>query len=117
MEFRLLPADGSLFVLAREHLADQAEREELEADHDQEHAEREQRPVADRMAQSFHDRQVDEDREPDQAEDETKSAEQVQRPVAVAADERDREEIQEPAKVTLDPVAGASMLAGAMVDG
>src|SRR6266446_7319513 len=31
VEFRLVPAADALFVLAREHLADQAEREELEA--------------------------------------------------------------------------------------
>ena len=65
MDFRLLPAAGALFVLAREHLADQTEREELEANHDQEHAEREQWPLADRMAERLDDRQIDQDRESD----------------------------------------------------
>ena len=95
MEFRLLTADRGLLVLAREHLADQAEREELEADDDQEHAERQQRALADRVAESLDDGQVDEDRGSEQAEDETESAEQVQRPVPVAADEGDRQQIQE----------------------
>jgi hypothetical protein len=84
VEFRLLTADRGLLVLAREHLADQAEREELEADDDQEHAERQQRALADRVAESLDDGQVDEDRDSEQAEDETESAEQVQRPVPVA---------------------------------
>ena len=65
VDFRLLPAAGALFVLAREHLADQTEREELEANHDQEHAEREQWPLADRVSERFDDRQIDEDRESD----------------------------------------------------
>src|SRR5207244_6191201 len=117
VEFRLLPAADPRFVLAREHLADQAEREELEADHDQVHPEREQRPLADRVAERLDDCQVDEDRESDQAQDETESAEQVQRPVLVAANERDRQQIQEPADVALEAVARTTVLAWAMVDG
>src|SRR4051812_36521929 len=117
VELRLLAADGGLLVLAREHLADQAEREELEPDHDEEYTERQQRPLADRMAERLDDGQIDKDREPDHAEDETESAEQVQRPVPVAPDERDGEEVQEPADVALDPVTRAPVLTGAMVDG
>src|SRR5438046_3147588 len=117
VEFRLLAADRSLLVLAREHLADQAEREELEADDDQEHAERQQRALADRVAESLDDGQVDEDRDSEQAEDETESAEQMQRPVPVAADEGNGQQIQESADVALDAVARATVLARAVVDG
>src|SRR5205085_7052674 len=53
-----------LLVVARDHLADQAEREELHADDDEENAEREERPPADRVAADLEDRQVDEDPDP-----------------------------------------------------
>ena len=82
--------------MARDHLADQAEREELQPDDDEEHAQREERPPADRVAFELEDRQVDEDREADGAEGETEAAEQVEGPVPVAADERDRQQIKEP---------------------
>jgi len=78
VEFRLLTANGGLLVLAREHLADQAEREELEADDDQEHAERQQRALADRVAESLDDGQVDEDCDSEQTEDEAE-----ERPIGV----------------------------------
>src|SRR6476620_9045158 len=68
------------------------------------------------MAERFDDAEVDEDREADQAEDEPEAAEQVQRPVPIAADERDRQQIEEPAKVALDPVPRAAMLARPVVD-
>src|SRR5205085_10913069 len=87
-----------LLVVARDHLADQAEREELEADDDEEHAQREQRPPADRVAAELQDRQVDEDPEPDRAEREPEPAEEVERPVPVAADERDGQEVEEAAQ-------------------
>ena len=90
--------------MARDHLADQAEREELHADDDQEDAERQQRPPTDRVAQDLVDGQVDEDRRADRRQDETEAAEQVKRPVAVAADERHRQEIEEAAEVALDSV-------------
>ena len=41
---------GALLVLARDHLADQPEREKLDADDDEQHAEDQQRPAADRVA-------------------------------------------------------------------
>ena len=41
----------ALLVVARDHLADQPEREELDADDDEQHAEHEQRPLADRVPQ------------------------------------------------------------------
>src|SRR5437763_1878575 len=87
VELGLLAAAGGLLVLARQHLADQSEREELETDHDQQDAEREQRPLADRVAERLDDGQVGEDHEPDQAEHEAEPAEEVERPVPVAADE------------------------------
>ena len=43
-------------------------------------------------------------------------AEQVQRPVAVAADERDGEQVEEAAQVALDAVARAAVLARPVVD-
>ena len=87
VQLGLLAAAGGFLVLARQHLADQAEREELETDYHQQHAEREQRPLADRVAERFDDGEVNEDRESDQAEDQPEAAEEVQRPVSVAADE------------------------------
>ena len=103
--------------MARDHLADQAEREELHSDHDEQHAEQEQRPCADRVAESLEHGEVDEDRRPDEAEHEPEPAEEVQRPMAVAADERDGQEVEEPAQVALDAVARAAVLARAVVDG
>ena len=44
------PLVGALLVQARDHLADQPEREELDADDDEQDAEDQQRPVADRVA-------------------------------------------------------------------
>ena len=41
-----------LLVVARDELADEAERDELHADDDEQHAERQQRPVPDRLARS-----------------------------------------------------------------
>ena len=49
--FALALADA-LLVEAADHLAEQPEREELQADDDEQHAEDQQRPVADRLARS-----------------------------------------------------------------
>src|SRR5437764_655803 len=117
VELRLRASAGGLFVLAREHLADQTEREELKTDHDQEHAEREQRALADRVSQGLDDCQVDEDRKPGQAENEPEPAEKMQGPVPVTADERHREQSQESTDVALDAVARAPVFSRTMVDG
>ena len=61
--------------------------------------------------------QVDEDRAPEQAEEQPDAAEQVERPVAVAAHERHREEVEEAAHVPLDAVVRAAVLARPVVDG
>ena len=47
---------------------------------------------------------------------EPEPAEEVQRPVAVAADERDGQQVEEAAHVALDPVARAAVLARPVVD-
>ena len=103
-------------MVARDHLADQPKREELHADHQQQDAEHQQRPVPDRMAERFQNGQVDEDRRPEHAEDQPEPTEQMQRAVAVAADERDRQQIEEAAQVTLHPVTRAAVFARAVVD-
>ena len=86
MQFHPLPRVRAFFVLARDQLADQPEREELQADHDEQHPEDQERSLSDRVAVQLEDRQVDEHREADGAEQEPE-AEEVQGPVAVAPDE------------------------------
>src|SRR5262249_26846984 len=54
---------------------------------------------------------------PDRPQHEPEAAEEVERPVAVAADERDRQQVEEAADVPLDAVARAAVLPRAMVDG
>ena len=51
-------ATGSLLVLARDQLGEEPEREQLDADDDEEDAEQEQRPLADRVAGQLDDGQV-----------------------------------------------------------
>src|SRR5690348_8374444 len=101
--------------MARDHLADQAEREELESDDDEQHAERQKRATADRVPQCLVDGEVDEDADPDRHQRESEPAEEVQRSMAVPADERDGQEIEEPAQVALDPVTRPPVLPLAMV--
>ena len=113
---RVLARERPLLVVARDHLADQAEREELHPDDDEQHAEREQRALPDRVAGDLDDRQVGEDDEADDAEQEPEPAEQVQRPVPVAAHERDGEQVEEAAQVALEPVARAAVLSRPVVD-
>ena len=45
----LLARERALLVVARDHLADQPEREELHPDDDEQHAERQQRALPDRV--------------------------------------------------------------------
>ena len=107
-----------LLVVARDELADEPERDELDADDDEQHAEREQRPVADRLAGELEHGQVDEQRACRCAPSgEPEPAEEVQRPVPVAPHERDREQVEEAAQVPLHPVARAAVLARPVVDG
>ena len=110
-----LARDRALLVVARDHLADQAEREELHADDDEQHAEREQRPLADRVAERTCGSSGRRAPRPDEAEQQAEPAEEVQRPVPVAAHERDGEQVEEPAQVALEPVARAAVLARAVV--
>ena len=53
---------------------------------------------------------------PKKPEHEAEAAEQVQRPVAVATDERDGQQVEEAAHVALDAVARAAVLARPVVD-
>src|SRR2546422_10208144 len=101
--FAVLGGDA-LLVLARDHLTQQTEGEELEPDDREQDAEREQGPLSDRMAGRLQYRQVDEDSGPEGTEQETEAAEQVQRAVPVAPDEHDRKQVEEAAHVALEPV-------------
>jgi hypothetical protein len=102
-------ADAFL-VLARDELGDQAEREDLEPDDDEQDAEDQQRPLADRGAADLDRGQVEERRDPGQGQEQAEPAEEVQRPVPVPADERDREEVEEAPQVALEAVARAAVL-------
>src|SRR5205814_2289590 len=115
-ELRSLALRRALLVVARDHLADQAEREELHPDDDEQDPEREQRPLADRVARRLHDREVDEDRDSREPEQEAETAEEVERALPVPADERDGQEVEEAAQVALDAVARAAMLPRPVVD-
>ena len=57
-------------MLARDELGEQPEREELDPDHDEQHAEEQQRPLPDRLSAELLDREVDEDPGPQRAEQE-----------------------------------------------
>ena len=85
-------------------------------DDDEQHAERQQRAMADRLAGQLQHGQVDEQEHPDGSEQQADAAEEMQRPVPVAAHERDGEQIEEAADVALHPVARAPVLARAVVD-
>src|SRR5262249_59858739 len=91
-----------LLVMADDHLAQQAEGEELDPDDDEQHAEDEQRALADRSARDLDAREVDEDPCSAQPEQEAKPAEEVERTVAVPAQERDGKQVEESAHVALD---------------
>jgi hypothetical protein len=51
-------------VVARDQLGDQAEREDLQPDDDEEDAEDQQRSLADRVPEELLDRQVEKDADP-----------------------------------------------------
>src|SRR6185369_3230537 len=107
---------GSLLVLARDQLADEAEREELEADDDEQDSEDQQRPLADRVPFDLEERQVAEDNEAEESERHPEAAEEVQRAVAIPADERHGQQVEEAAEVPLDPVARPPVLSRPVVD-
>ena len=54
---------------------------------------------------------------PTRTHEQADAAEEVERPVPVAAHERHAEQVEEAAQVALRPVARAAVLARAMVDG
>jgi len=107
----------SFLVVARDHLADQSQREELHPDHDEQHPEHQQRSLSNSVSERFDHGEIDKDRGSDQAEQEPESAEQMQRSVAVATDERDGQQVEESTQVTLDAIARTAVFAGAVVDG
>src|SRR6059058_1749209 len=92
-QFGALALLCALLVMARDHLADESEGEELHPDDEEEDPEHQQWSLPDRVAERLEDGQVDQDCGPDGAEHEAEPTEQMQWPVAVAADERDGEEI------------------------
>src|SRR2546427_7449224 len=103
--------------MARDHLADQPEREELETDHDEQHAQHQQWALADRVAECFEHGEVDEHGPADEPEDESQSTEEMERAVAVPADEGHCEQIEEAAEVTLDAISRAAVLPRPVIDG
>src|SRR5205807_9172533 len=116
-QLRAIALACALLVMARDHFADQSEGEELHPDDDEEDAECEERSSADCVTEHLVDGQVDEDSDADRRQSEAESSEKVQRSVAVTADEGDRQQIEEAAQVTLEPVSRAAVLARTMVDG
>ena len=73
--------------------------------------------MPDRVPGDLHGREVGEDDHADRAEHEPHAAEEVQRPVAVAAHEGDGQQVEEAAHVALHPVARPAVLPRAVVDG
>jgi len=71
----------------------------------------------DRLPGQLQHRQVDEHQRSDRPVQEADPAEEMERPVPVAAHEGDGEQIEEAAHVTLHPVARAPVLALAVIDG
>src|SRR5919201_2484374 len=69
------------------------------------------------MAERLVDRQGYEDADSDRHQAEPETAEEMQRPVPVAADERHGQEIQEATQVALDPVARAAVLSRTVIHG
>jgi len=62
-------------VVARDQLRDEPEREQLDPDDDEEHAEQQQRSLPDRVAEYLDNRQVDKYDAADQAEQQAEPAE------------------------------------------
>jgi molybdopterin molybdotransferase len=107
----------AFLVLARHHLAEQAEGEELEADHDEQDAQDQQWPVSDCLAGCLQDGEVEENSEPDRREQQPEAAEKMERAVPVAADECDGQKVEEAAQVALRPVTGTAVGTRPVVDG
>ena len=110
-------AAAAFLVVARDELADEAERDELHADDDEQNTERQERSVPDRLARQLEDSQVAEQERPDRSQREAEAAEEVQGPVPVAAHEGDRKQVEEAAHIALHPVPGATVLSRPVVDG
>src|SRR5918999_2477561 len=72
--------------------------------------------MADRLARRLQHGEVDEDTQADDAEQKAETAEQVERSVPVAPDERHRQQVEKPPEVALRAVARASLRAGAVID-
>lgn len=80
-----------------QQLADQAERHELEGHHHQQHANYQRRSIADGVAEDLFDAQPRQQAATDEAEDETHTPEQVERPAYVSGEELDRDQVKDPA--------------------
>src|SRR4051812_47546125 len=102
-------------MVARQHLPDQPEREELNADDDQQDAEHQERPPTDRRAAQLENRQVKQDRRAGAPEQHPDAAEEVERAVAVAAKVGNGQEIEETAGIALDAVSRLSIEARPVV--
>src|SRR5580765_89490 len=92
-----------LLVVAGQHLADQPKRQELDTDDDEEHAEQEQRPLADPRAADLHSGEIGEDDNPDERRGHADPSEQMERAMAVAPHEDDCQEVEGRPQVALDP--------------
>src|SRR5262249_11210692 len=90
---------------------------ELQSDHEQQHAQQQQGAVADGVSECLQHRQVDEDRRSERTEDEAEPPEEMQRAMAVAADERHGQEVEEPPQVALDAITRTAVLTGTAIDG
>src|SRR5207244_2424624 len=74
-------------------------------------------PATDRLAVDLEHGQIDQHREAEGAEEKPEPTKEMERPVPVAPDERHRQEVEEATQVALDAVAGAAVLAWAVVHG
>src|SRR5438552_3660514 len=104
-------------MVARQHLPDQPEREELNAADDQQDAEHREGPRTDRRAAQLEDRQVEQDRRAGAPEQHPDAAEEMERALAVAAKVGNGQEIEETAGIPLDAVARPSVEARPVVHG
>src|SRR5439155_4325500 len=85
----------AFLVLRGDELRQQAERDELDPHDDEKDTERKKRALADMRTAQLDRRQVDEDDEADRPEEDSESAEEMERPVAVPTHERHRQEVEE----------------------
>src|SRR5690606_32238685 len=85
--------------VVRDHLAEQTEDDELRADDDEQHAERQQRPMADRLAEhELGERQIGVDQKAQPEGNDTDQAKQMQRSARVLRQEQHRQQIEEAAE-------------------